>query len=492
MFFPKFGIFSHARQATSHIAKFRRKTQKRGGRKMEKNSTKKSEKSKKKGCDTDFESIKNLAKKMEVNLSKNSPIVNNKTIKNDLKDLKQTNSVKDLNLPNSEENGILGVTAISKKAAKIAKKIESLFKSPTVTFKDVAGIDDKLEDLLDIIQALELDPHSTQRAVLITGPQGSGKTLIVHALAGELGWPMLEITSTDVVSGVSGESETKLKFFFDQTTKLARKCILFVDNIEVLARKKEDSSSGTKGMESRIISQFKIGIRSLIDSKVLFIAATNDSENMDINLRSMFYEVSIGVPNEISRHKILEKMVSTIKTEDDLDLKRLAHVTPSFVGRDFDSLRFEAIKIAFRRTIAQELPNEANDLSFRTNLLSKWNEEQYANLTNVKIGMDDFIKATEKVQPIAKREGFASVPDVTWEDVGGLEEVRKEIETRILCRVQHPDKAKAYNLQAPTGILLCGPPGCGKTLVAKAMANQAGINFISVKGPELINMVSTL
>ena len=160
--------------------------------------------------------------------------------------------------------------------------------------------------------------------------------------------------------------------------------------------------------------------------------------------------------------------------------------------RDFDSLRFEAIKIAFRRTIAQELPNEANDLSFRTNLLSKWNDEQYANLTNVKIGMDDFIKATEKVQPIAKREGFASVPDVTWEDVGGLEEVRKEIETRILCRVQHPDKAKAYNLQAPTGILLCGPPGCGKTLVAKAMANQAGINFISVKGPELINMVSTL
>ena len=104
--------------------------------------------------------------------------------------------------------------------------------------------------------------------------------------------------------------------------------------------------------------------------------------------------------------------------------------------------------------------------------------------------MEDFLAAIKNIQPAAKREGFATVPDVTWEDVGAMNQVRREIEVRVLDRVNHPEKAEAYNLQAPTGILLCGPPGCGKTLVAKAMANQAGINFISVKGPELLNMVS--
>ena len=242
------------------------------------------------------------------------------------------------------------------------------------------------------------------------------------------------------------------------------------------------------GMDNRIISQLKTCIAGLQNTQVLCIGATSHLDNFDLTLRAMFYEVAIGVPNEQARKKILEKITSSMKTTN-LNLQQLAHYTPSYVGRDFEALRFEALKMAFKRTIKIKYPNH-NDLSLRVKLLKEWSEHK--DLSDIQVNMNDFVEATKTIQPAAKREGFATVPDVTWDDVGALNEVRKEIEVRVLDRVSHPEKAEAYNLQAPTGILLCGPPGCGKTLVAKAMANQAGINFISVKGPELLNMVSAI
>ena len=173
---------------------------------------------------------------------------------------------------------------------------------------------------------------------------------------------------------------------------------------------------------------------------------------------------------------------------DQLDLPALSRLTPSYVGRDFEALCFEASKAAFSRHIREKYVANHQDLSLRVKIL-KGGDDEKEDFSNVKIIMDDFKEAIKIIQPAAKREGFATVPDVTWSDVGALSQVRKEIEVRILDRVNNPEKAGAYNLQAPTGILLCGPPGCGKTLVAKAMANEAGINFISVKGPELLNMV---
>jgi ribosome biogenesis ATPase len=143
--------------------------------------------------------------------------------------------------------------------------------------------------------------------------------------------------------------------------------------------------------------------------------------------------------------------------------------------------------MAWKRVIDTKAA-KVNDLESRLMVLETCSDT--LDLNNLEVLMSDFEAGVKNIQPAAKREGFATVPDVTWDDVGALKDVRKQIELGVLARVNHPEKALAYHLEAPTGVLLCGPPGCGKTLVAKAVANQAGINFISVKGPELLNMVS--
>lgn len=237
-------------------------------------------------------------------------------------------------------------------------------------------------------------------------------------------------------------------------------------------------------MENRIISQLKSCMDSLKSTQVLFIAATNGLDSLDLALRSRFFEVAIGIPNEGARRKIIEIIAQSmeLKLGPDVDFKQLARFTPSYVGRDFQDLCNEAEEMALERTI-----NTSDTAQLIKVLETCENDEKFSSLS---IQMADFLKAIKKIQPAAKREGFATIPDVTWDDVGAMEEVRKQIELKVLARVNHPEAAKKFNLEHPTGVLLCGPPGCGKTLVAKAVANQAGINFISVKGPELLNMVS--
>ena len=170
-----------------------------------------------------------------------------------------------------------------------------------------------------------------------------------------------------------------------------------------------------------------------------------------------------------------------LELSPDVDFNQLARFTPSYVGRDFQDLCNEAEEMALERTI-----NTSDTAQLIKVLETCENDEKFSG--GLSIEMADFLKAIKKIQPAAKREGFATIPDVTWDDVGAMEEVRKQIELKVLARVNHPEAAKKFNLEHPTGVLLCGPPGCGKTLVAKAVANQAGINFISVKGPELLNM----
>ena len=377
--------------------------------------------------------------------------------------------------------------AKKRKVQEFVEQRQVEFRNSVKTFNDVGGLDDKLLEFVNIIQVLKINPHSSQRSVLLHGPPGCGKTLLANAIAGELEWPMLELNATDIISGISGQAEANLRGVFEQATDCNQKCVVFIDEIETLAQKK-DNSSAARGMDNRIISQLKSCISDLKDSQVLCLGATSNVENLDLNLRAMFYEVSIGIPNETARLKILEKLTVTMKTEQ-LDLPVLSRLTPSYVGRDFEALCFEASKAAFSRHIREKYVADHQDLSLRVKILKGGDDEKDHDFSNLNIIMDDFKEAIKTIQPAAKREGFATVPDVTWSDVGALNQVRKEIEVRILDRVNNPEKAGAYNLQAPTGILLCGPPGCGKTLVAKAMANEAGINFISVKGPELLNMV---
>lgn len=287
-----------------------------------------------------------------------------------------------------------------------------------------------------------------------------------------------------IFSGVSGESESKLRSLFEQASNSGQSCVLFMDEIEVIGQKQGSSS---RGMDNRIIAQLKSCLDTLPSSNVLFIAATNGLESLDLALRSRFLEVAIGIPNEQARRKIIESVTGKMTMDDSVQVDILARNTPSYVGRDFEDLANEAEKMALKRII-DDLAQNPHDFQSRRKVLQACETED--KLSNLTVKMEDFNAALKVIQPAAKREGFATIPDVTWKDVGAMEEVRKQIELKVLARVNHAQAAKDFNLDSPTGVLLVGPPGCGKTLVAKAVANQGGINFISVKGPELLNMVS--
>ena len=376
------------------------------------------------------------------------------------------------------------------------KKLETAFKESKVDFSDVAGMRKILTDLLHFMIGLETTPQKAQadenssRSLLLHGPTGCGKTLLANAISGELKWPMLEVTSTEIVSGISGESEAKLRSLFDQAINAGHPCVIFMDEIEVIGQRKDNSS---RGMDNRIISQLKSCIDSIQNSQVLFVAATNGLESLDLALRSRFLEIAIGIPDEKARQMIINSVTRHLSLDNDFDSAVLARLTPSFVGRDFKDLCREAAKVA-RKTVIEDLAedenaeNENDDFQSLRRVLKECKNDE--RLRHLKIKMDDFKSALKKIQPAAKREGFATIPDVTWKDVGALDEIRTQIELKVLARVNHPKIAKDMSLDSPTGVLLVGPPGCGKTLVAKAIANQAGINFISVKGPELLNMVS--
>nr|XP_033792017.1 nuclear valosin-containing protein-like isoform X2 [Geotrypetes seraphini] len=399
----------------------------------------------------------------------------------------------------------------------------------SVRFADVGGNDDTLKEVCkllihmrhpEVYQHLGVVPP---RGFLLHGPPGCGKTLLAQAIAGELELPMLKVAATEMVSGVSGESEQKLRELFEQAVTGAP-CILFIDEIDAITPKREVAS---KDMERRIVAQLLTcmdDLNNLADTaQVLVIGATNRPDSLDPALRRagrFDREICLGIPDEAARERILHTLCRKLKLPNPFDFHHLAHMTPGYVGADLMALCREAALCAVNRVLIkleqQTLSTEALTNNHRENglkveepdikpqrlteLLAKDElqrllellkeptpllEEQLQKLC---IEMEDFIVALSSVQPSAKREGFATVPDVTWADIGALEQIREELTMAILAPVRNPEQFKALGLAAPAGVLLAGPPGCGKTLLAKAVANESGLNFISVKGPELLNM----
>ncbi|XP_066280846.1 nuclear valosin-containing protein-like [Branchiostoma lanceolatum] len=404
----------------------------------------------------------------------------------------------------------------------------------TVKFADIGGIESCLQEVCkllihlrhpEVYQTLGVTPP---RGFLLHGPPGCGKTLLANAIAGELELPLLKIAATEIVSGVSGESEEKVRDLFEKAVASAP-CILFIDEIDAITPKRETAQ---REMERRIVAQLLTCMDDLsanTSAHVLVIGATNRPDFLDPALRRagrFDREICMGIPDERAREGILQVLCQKLRLSDSFSYRQLAHLTPGYVGADLSALCREAAMTAINRIIIEReeearkkssevtvtgadvapdagtLPVEADSGTLpveapvqtadtRISVLS-WLKDQppltQEQLQNLSIQMEDFQVALSTMQPSAKREGFATIPDVTWDDIGALQDIREELTMAILAPVKHREKFESLGLVNPPGVLLAGPPGCGKTLLAKAIANESGVNFISVKGPELLNM----
>ncbi|KAE9409141.1 AAA-domain-containing protein [Gymnopus androsaceus JB14] len=421
---------------------------------------------------------------------------------------------------------------------------------PSTRLADLGGVDACIEKMLEYIAMPICHPEiylhtgiQPPRGVLLHGPPGCGKTMLANAMAGELGVPFINISAPSIVSGMSGESEKTLRDAFEEAKRLAP-CLLFIDEIDAVTPKRE---SAQREMERRIVAQFLTCMDELSWEKtenrpVVVIGATNRPDSLDAALRRagrFDHEISMGVPDDEAREKILRVLSSKLRLEGNFDFMALAKATPGYVGADLSSLIAAAGIIAVKRIFKQlsdgelslpvvvgmsdsfmqidqpiegaqhetgsapptsstltteivahqssapSFPDSAGSIArFLNAHPDPLTEQQLAPLC---ITASDFTDALKQVQPSSKREGFATVPDVTWADVGALYGIREELHMAIVQPIRRPELFSSVGIEAACGVLLWGPPGCGKTLLAKAVANESRANFISVKGPELLN-----
>ncbi|CAI4631632.1 ASN_collapsed_G0035090.mRNA.1.CDS.1 [Saccharomyces cerevisiae] len=415
------------------------------------------------------------------------------------------------------------------------QKIKEDRSPPNSSLKSLGGMDDVVAQLMELIGLPILHPEiflstgvEPPRGVLLHGPPGCGKTSIANALAGELQVPFISISAPSVVSGMSGESEKKIRDLFDEARSLAP-CLVFFDEIDAITPKRDGGAQ--REMERRIVAQLLTSMDELTMEKtngkpVIIIGATNRPDSLDAALRRagrFDREICLNVPNEVSRLHILKKMSDNLKIDGAIDFAKLAKLTPGFVGADLKALVTAAGTCAIKRIFQtyaniKSTPTTATDSSednMEIDETANGDESSLKNTANMidplplsvvqqfirnypeplsgeqlsllSIKYEDFLKALPTIQPTAKREGFATVPDVTWANVGALQRVRLELNMAIVQPIKRPELYEKVGISAPGGVLLWGPPGCGKTLLAKAVANESRANFISIKGPELLN-----
>ncbi|AWR96927.1 AAA family ATPase [Acidianus sulfidivorans JP7] len=339
---------------------------------------------------------------------------------------------------------------------------------PFVTLEDIGGLSEQIQTLLEIAEVSLLKPEISRlfglrppKGVLLYGPPGTGKTLLAKAIANSTMANFFYISGPEVASKYYGESEKRLREIFEQAAKESPS-IIFIDEIDAITPSRDSASSEA---DRRIVAQ----LLTLMDgvssrSGILVIGATNRPNAIDPALRRpgrFDREIEIPVPGKKERLEILKIHTRRLKLSSDVDLEKIAEITHGFVGADLEALVREAVMTALKRV---------------------------KNYEDVVVTQSDFIDAMKRIQPSGLREFRIEIPNTSWEDIIGLEDVKLELKEVVEWPLKDPSLYEYMNAEVPSGILLYGPPGTGKTMLARAVAHESGANFIAVNGPELLNM----
>jgi transitional endoplasmic reticulum ATPase len=372
------------------------------------------------------------------------------------------------------------VLVTQKSVFHIAEKGETLRGVPQVTYEDIGGLKDEIQKVREMIELPLRHPEifeklgiEAPKGVLLFGPPGTGKTLLAKAVASESNSHFISISGPEIMSKFYGESEARLREIFKEAKEKAPS-IIFIDEIDSIAPKREEV---TGEVERRVVSQ----LLSLMDGlegrgKVIVIAATNRPNAIDPALRRpgrFDREIEIKVPDKRGRLEILQIHARNMPLDTDVDQDKIAGVTHGFVGADLEYLCKEAAMKCLRRLLPEL---NLQDEKLAPEVLNK-----------LVVTMSDFENAVKEVMPSAMREVYLESPDVPWTAIGGLDEVKRELQEAVEWPLRYPDLYTKLGHTMPKGLLMYGPSGTGKTLLAKAVATESEANFISVRGPELLS-----
>jgi len=351
---------------------------------------------------------------------------------------------------------------------------------PRTTYEDIGGLKEEIQRLREMVELPMRHPEIFQRlgidppkGVLLHGPPGCGKTLLARAVANESDANFFSINGPEIMSKFYGESEARLREIFQQAEKNSP-AIIFIDELDAIAPKREEV---TGEVERRVVAQLLALLDGLTGrGNVIVIGATNRPNALDAALRRpgrFDREIEIGIPDKQGRHEVLQIHTRGMPLTENVDLKRLADTTHGYTGADLAALGRETAMKALRRYLPEiELEEERIPPSV---------------LEKMEVTMDDFTNAFKEITPTAMREVAIEVPTVHWDEVGDLEDAKQNLRESVEWPIKNSDVFQRMGINPPKGILLFGPPGCGKTLLARAVATESEANFIAIKGPEVFS-----
>ena len=359
-------------------------------------------------------------------------------------------------------------------------KIEGVGNLVDVSYEDIGGLKEEVKKVREMIEIPLKRPElfeklgiAPPKGVLMHGPPGTGKTLLAKAVASESDAHFIAINGPEIMSKYVGGSEENLREYFEEAEENSPS-IIFIDELDAIAPKREETNGE---VERRTVAQLLTlmdGLKSR--GQVVVIGATNRPDSLDPALRRpgrFDREIEIGVPDSDERKEVLEIHTRNMPLADDVDLDKIANTTHGFVGADLESLCKEAAMRVVRR-ILPEIKSDDEEIPKEV-------------MEKIVVTGDDFKSAQKEIQPSALREVLVQIPDIKWDDVGGLEDVKQELKEAVEWPLKHPETFQRLGIRPPKGTLLYGIPGTGKTLLAKAVASESEANFISVKGPELLS-----